>query len=191
MTIAHPKGPISSSFFDSSTNLAVIGTTLIIGSAVAYLLQKPNKAPPSSTSSTISPSSNTPILPSLPSISVYFGSQTGTSEGFSRTLLIEGKERGFDVEVVDLEDLDIDSLPSHWASKANTSDPTKATAQIFLMATYGEGEPTDNAADFIRYLKRGVKDGEEDLMKDVPYCVFGLGNTQYEHYNEVRQIIGM
>jgi hypothetical protein len=39
-------------------------------------------------------------------MSIYFGSQTGTAEGFARTLMEEGRERGFDAQTYDLEDFE-------------------------------------------------------------------------------------
>ena len=51
------------------------------------------------------------------------------------------------------------------------------------MATYGEGEPTDNASQFIKLLKSETDDFE------FPHTVFGLGNTQYEFYNAMGKLL--
>jgi len=108
---------------------------------------------------------------------VFFGSQTGTSEGFARITMEEGRERGFDAEVVDLEDFDPETM----------KEPKLA---IFLMATYGEGEPTDNAHKLHNWMKpaaeaEGGQVAEDGDLKDVKFCVFGLGNKQYEQYNRM------
>ncbi len=105
---------------------------------------------------------------------------------------------------------------------------------LFFMATYGEGEPTDNAQQFVDIMK--VKSGISNIYKfgkeigtsanttlsasasnssislgddddnkeaetgdghrrdanflhDVDYAVFGLGNKQYEHYNNMGRFI--
>jgi NADPH-ferrihemoprotein reductase len=128
-------------------------------------------------------------------ISIYFGSQTGTAEGFARTLMEEGKTNGtgglfgvpqclfflmfarcmmfligFSTKTVDLEDFDPEVL--------KTTDRA-----IFLMATYGEGEPTDNAIAFTKWMKNTDETLNSDTLNKLRFCVFGLGNKQYEHYN--------
>jgi NADPH-ferrihemoprotein reductase len=104
------------------------------------------------------------------SISIFFGSQTGTAEGFARTLMLEGRKAGFDCKTCDLEEFDPEVLAS-----------TKLA--IFLMATYGEGEPTDNAQKFMAWLKNENGEITGDFLANMKYVVFGLGNRQYEHFN--------
>ncbi|CAM9899696.1 unnamed protein product, partial [Discosporangium mesarthrocarpum] len=108
-------------------------------------------------------------------INVYFASQTGTAEGFAQTIASEGLRHGFKMEVVDLEDFDEEQLRN--AGKA-----------IFVMATYGEGEPPDNAAAFSGWLAN-----EEGMLSDTHlgslyYTVFGLGNKQYEQFNHMSKV---
>ena len=47
------------------------------------------------------------------------------------------------------------------------------------MATYGEGDPTDNAEQLHQWMQR-----DHDLS-GLKYAVFGLGNKTYEYYNEI------
>uniref|UniRef100_A0A6T5WBT4 NADPH--hemoprotein reductase n=1 Tax=Chromulina nebulosa TaxID=96789 RepID=A0A6T5WBT4_9STRA len=108
-------------------------------------------------------------------ISIYFGSQTGTAEGFARTLMEECKEHGYNPKIIDLEDFDEHVL-------ANTK------LAIFLMATYGEGEPTDNANKFYKWLKNDDKEIESKFLSNLNYCVFGLGNQQYEQFNRMGKV---
>ena len=60
------------------------------------------------------------------------------------------------------------------------------------MATYGEGEPTDNAVGFAKWLK-GDDEGAEAIpekgLAHVRFTVFGLGNRQYEHYNAMGKLV--
>lgn len=105
-------------------------------------------------------------------VSVYFGSQTGTAEGFAKTLEAEGNKYEFDVNVVDLEDFELEELQEDKMA-------------VFLMATYGEGEPTDNAVEFHRTILNTEEELEKDALQDLNFAVFGLGNRQYEHYNSM------
>ena len=57
-------------------------------------------------------------------LDIYFGSQTGTAEGFARILMEEGKEKGFDAKMIDLEDFSPENLQ-------------ESRIAIFLVATYG------------------------------------------------------
>lgn len=60
-------------------------------------------------------------------------------------------------------------------------------AVIFVMATYGEGEPTDNAVTLMQNLTEDTfefSNGEHKL-DGLKYVMFGLGNRTYEHYNEI------
>ena len=106
------------------------------------------------------------------SMFVYFGSQTGTAEEFATTLVEEGRSRGFDAKIVDLEDFQEEDF---------LQAPANEALHMFAVATYGEGEPTDNALSFYKWLKKDV----DELPSSLKFCVFGLGNTQYEHFNEM------
>jgi len=68
-------------------------------------------------------------------VKIFFGSQTGTAEEFSHKLSGEGKRFNFETEVIDLESYELEDLRHE-------------SCVIFIAATYGEGEPTDNARDF-------------------------------------------
>ena len=56
---------------------------------------------------------------------------------------------------------------------------------VFMVATYGEGDPTDNAVGFHAWLTEKEGELEPGLLEGVKFTVFGLGNTQYEHYNSM------
>ncbi|KAJ0402117.1 hypothetical protein ATCC90586_002659 [Pythium insidiosum] len=110
-------------------------------------------------------------------LTILFGSQTGTAEGFADMLKKEGRKHGFDAHAVDLEEYDaLESLPNE-------------KCVIFVMATYGEGDPTDNAVAFHKLLKNKDAELSDDAFKGVGYTVFGLGNRQYEHYNAMGRFV--
>jgi len=56
---------------------------------------------------------------------------------------------------------------------------------FFVMATYGEGEPTDNAVQLMQNLEDESFEFSNDQrsLNGLKYVVFGLGNKTYEHYN--------
>jgi NADPH-ferrihemoprotein reductase len=56
------------------------------------------------------------------------------------------------------------------------------------MATYGEGEPTDNAAKFVKWAKNEDESADASFLANCEYTVFGLGNRQYEHYNRMGKL---
>ncbi|KAI8942413.1 hypothetical protein NX059_000487 [Plenodomus lindquistii] len=113
---------------------------------------------------------------------VFYGSQTGTAEDYASRLSKEGHSRfGLKTMVADLEEYDFDNLDSFPEDKL----------AIFVLATYGEGEPTDNAVDFYEFI--GSEDisfaeggGPDDKpLRKLHYVAFGLGNNTYEHYNSM------
>jgi len=113
---------------------------------------------------------------------VFYGSQTGTAEDYASRLAKEGHSRfGLKTMVADLEDYDYDNLDKFPEDKL----------AVFVLATYGEGEPTDNAVEFYEFI------GSEDIsfseggsaddkpLSNLHYVTFGLGNNTYEHYNSM------
>lgn len=129
--------------------------------------------PPAATST--SPVEATPAYPGG-RVAILFGSQTGTAEGFAEVLKKEGREAGFEAHALDLESYDAArQLPDE-------------TLVILIMATYGEGDPTDNAVDFVTFLKDRQRALAPTALARVHYTVFGVGNTQYEHYNAVGRL---
>ncbi|MCJ1454826.1 hypothetical protein MMC28_005179 [Mycoblastus sanguinarius] len=113
---------------------------------------------------------------------VFYGSQTGTAEDYASRLAKEGSQRfGLKTMVADLEDYDYENLDTF---------PNDRIA-MFVLATYGEGEPTDNAVDFYEFMTgndTSFSNGgsaEEKPLENLKYVAFGLGNNTYEHYNSM------
>jgi NADPH-ferrihemoprotein reductase len=112
---------------------------------------------------------------------VFYGSQTGTAEDYASRLAKEGSQRfGLKTMTADLEEYDYENLDQF---------PEDHVA-FFILATYGEGEPTDNAVEFYEFIKGDDVSFSEKTSDDAPlssmkYVTFGLGNNTYEHYNSM------
>ncbi|MXQ82680.1 hypothetical protein E5288_WYG009672 [Bos mutus] len=109
-------------------------------------------------------------------IIVFYGSQTGTAEEFANRLSKDAHRYGMRGMAADPEEYDLADLSS-------LPEIEKALA-IFCMATYGEGDPTDNAQDFYDWLQETDVD-----LSGVKYAVFALGNKTYEHFNAMGKYV--
>ncbi len=109
---------------------------------------------------------------------IFYGSQTGTAEEYAIRIAKEAKSKfGLTSLVCDPEEYDFEKLDQF----------PEDCAVVFVMATYGEGEPTDNAVQLMQNLSEEsfqFSKGEHKL-DGLKYVVFGLGNKTYEHYNVI------
>ena len=91
------------------------------------------------------------------SLTIFYGSNTGTCEALARRLISDAGMRGFTAEASSL-DLVVGSLPTDWPV-------------IIITASY-EGRPPNNAARFVEWLN-GLSAQE---LKGTRYSVFGCGH---------------
>ncbi|KAG5648378.1 hypothetical protein DXG03_004952 [Asterophora parasitica] len=113
---------------------------------------------------------------------IFYGSQTGTAEEYAIRLAKEAKTKfGLASLVCDPEEYDFENL----------DQLPEDSAAFFVMATYGEGEPTDNAVQLLQNIQDEsfeFSNGERRL-EGLKYVVFGLGNKTYEHYNSIGRAV--
>ncbi|KAI4726728.1 cytochrome P450 reductase 1 [Aureobasidium sp. EXF-10728] len=108
-------------------------------------------------------------------IVIFWGSQSGTAEGFANRLGRECHSRlRLDALVADLSDYDMESLKRI----------TKETLVVFIASTFGEGDPSDNAAGLWHWICSA-----EASLGNLRYFAFGLGNSNYKYYNKVIDVI--
>ena len=107
---------------------------------------------------------------------VFYGSQTGTAEEFAGRLAKEGARFGLKGIVADPEEENMEDLQQ----LGELEEELGPCIAVFMLATYGEGDPTDNAVEFNEKL---TNDGMD--LTGMKFSVFGLGNKTYEHFNKM------
>ncbi|KAL6777167.1 NCR2 [Auxenochlorella protothecoides x Auxenochlorella symbiontica] len=172
----------------SSNGLAAVAALLAVLAGLVFLLYR-QKGPvrPAASVAAPPPAANgvktgSHVEEELPAdrVLILYGTQTGTAERFAKSLRfqLEARYGGSGKKFVAL---DTEGYP---AAKHLHHE----SCVLLLMATYGDGEPTDSAAEFYDWAVEAAESGDDpELLKSVTYGVFGLGNRQYEHFCAVGQ----
>jgi NADPH-ferrihemoprotein reductase len=111
-----------------------------------------------------------------------FGSETGKAEGFAKELCAEARLRGADAQVHSFarwRATPFGSSALDMAAAGEASPQLQDCVMVLLVSTHGEGDPPIDARDFCAALKAG------SVELEMPFCVFGLGNRAYQHFNAV------
>ncbi|XP_016304501.1 S-adenosyl-L-methionine-dependent tRNA 4-demethylwyosine synthase-like [Sinocyclocheilus anshuiensis] len=117
-------------------------------------------------------------------VKVFYGSQTGTAKGFAKELAGDVSAQGIQCDIIDMKEYDPEDRL--------TEECTSKMICVFLVATYRDGQPTESAEWFSKWLEEASTDFRygKTYLKGMRYAVFGLGNSVYVgHYNTVSKNI--
>ncbi|KAL5336528.1 putative cytochrome P450 [Aspergillus crustosus] len=98
-------------------------------------------------------------------LTILYGSNSGTCETLARRVAADAPSKGFQVIKFDGLDNGRSALP--------TDHPV-----VIVTSSY-EGQPPDNAKQFVSWLEDLEKQSETAPLKDVPFAVFGCGNKEW------------
>ncbi|KAJ1965228.1 hypothetical protein GGI12_000917 [Dipsacomyces acuminosporus] len=128
---------------------------------------------------------------------IFYGSQTGTAEDFATRL-------AKDIQSSSVRPLVLDPELYDWQCLAALNENELA---IMVLATAGEGEPTDNMMPWFEALASNHEEPDDSELpefrqpEDKPefdeaspldgmsFAVFGLGNNTYERFNHHARVI--
>lgn len=117
-------------------------------------------------------------------LKIFYGTQTGKAKNFAMILQDESVRRGYETEIVDLKTYEPED-------DLDSEDYIDCVC-VFIVSTYTDGTPPDGAQWFCKWLAESSTDFrvEKTLLRNIQYCVFGLGNSEYkEHYNVIAKNI--
>ncbi|WOO40620.1 diflavin oxidoreductase [Rubellicoccus peritrichatus] len=109
--------------------------------------------------------------PAVP-VTILWGSQTGNAEGLANQMAAALAEGRFEPSVIEVVDYEVANL----ASEKNL---------LVVTSTYGDGEPPDNAVDFVDALCAESAPRVEGLQ----FSVLALGDSQYPDFCQAGKIV--
>ncbi len=101
----------------------------------------------------------------LKSLTILFGSQTGTAEGLAKKAAKEAGKRGYAATVMDMAAF----TPAQLAQEQNV---------LVIVSTYGDGEPPDGA----KALHAALAAGGAASLASLHFSVCALGDTNYPQF---------
>lgn len=109
---------------------------------------------------------------------VFWGSQSGTAERMANRLAKEIRQRfgkkALAADVSDYESASIGKIPS-------------SKLAVFIVSTFGEGDPSDNLQGLWSWLETAKGKPFESLR----FVALGLGNSNYKYFNAVVDVVAM
>lgn len=96
-------------------------------------------------------------------VHILWGSQSGNAQNLAN--VIGESLQDFEVRVYDMSEIDPDEIHN-------------IKNLVIVTSTYGDGEPPDNASEWMSFLKFT----DELDISHLHYAVIGLGDTYYPHF---------
>jgi sulfite reductase (NADPH) flavoprotein alpha-component len=100
-------------------------------------------------------------------LNILFGTQTGNAQNLALTIGDTLTQNGIQNEVRDMGAVDPDDI-------------LEMNFLLIVTSTFGDGEPPDNASEWMSALKFG----EGTALDHLKYAVIGLGDRYYPHFNQ-------
>ncbi|KAK5441946.1 hypothetical protein LTS15_011212 [Exophiala xenobiotica] len=108
------------------------------------------------------------------SVCIFWGSQSGRGKKFAQDLARECRLRcGIPAMAADLAEYDHGYL----------SQVSPKPVIGFVVATFGEGDPCDNAVGLHETLQCFQTSANTQSLSNLSYVAFGLGNSRYQYFN--------
>lgn len=101
----------------------------------------------------------------MSSIKILFGSQSGNAQNLANVIGESLENEGFSTQVLDMGELDPENIHD-------------MNYLMVVTSTYGDGEPPDNASEWMSYLK--FSDSLD--LSHIKFAVLGLGDNYYPHF---------
>ena len=99
-------------------------------------------------------------------INIFFGTMTGNAESLAQGTYDKITKAGGTAVLHNLADFSADSLTELFGTA------------LFVVSTWGDGEPPTDAEEFFVALSEKSLD-----LSQLSHAVFGLGDNNYEHFN--------
>jgi NADPH-ferrihemoprotein reductase len=137
------------------------------------LFEKPQKQDVAASATVITRNIGQKVRQSEARFLVLWGTQSGTAENLAHRLGRDLQQQfSSKVLVGDLSDYDpstLVSVPEH-------------VILVLVMSTYGEGDPSDNAQDFVSFY---TASNTSSILSHLNFAAFGCGNSSYRYFNKV------
>eukprot|EP00751_Fragilariopsis_kerguelensis_P028960 CAMPEP_0170917962 /NCGR_PEP_ID=MMETSP0735-20130129/7695_1 /TAXON_ID=186038 /ORGANISM="Fragilariopsis kerguelensis, Strain L26-C5" /LENGTH=246 /DNA_ID=CAMNT_0011316341 /DNA_START=81 /DNA_END=821 /DNA_ORIENTATION=- len=127
-----------------------------------------------------------------------WGSESNMTKGFTQTITEQWKEKHFGKEIKVLDVYQGDDLSEVWEEKVTTDN-----YDFVLVATssFAEGDPPSGFGRFLYKLQEAARKEKQDqllksnteppFLKGMQHAVLGVGNTQYDTFQNIPRHVDM